>query len=135
MRNLFLVCLSFVSCVVSAQDNRLYTHEKGIWSIEGTDKHDRWVIIHGLTKSIGSGIFHIEVIAREKSAPKWDIERLVNHLAITEKALKSSIIKPLNSGSVYPEPFDNAYDQWLKSNSGKGGVVCSTSVIKCMGDK
>ena len=104
----------------------------GIWSINGTGKEQRWIVIHNLADGKKTGIYHIEVIQKATGAPSWQIERLVKHMAITEAALKRSVVKPLNSGAVYPEAFDDARAEWQAQNGGKGGEVCSTSVIDCM---
>ena len=89
-------------------------------------------MIHNLADGKKTGIYHIEVIQKATGAPSWQIERLVKHMAITEAALKRSVVKPLNSGAVYPEAFDDARAEWQAQNGGKGGEVCSTSVRDCI---
>lgn len=103
-----------------------------IWSIKNTAKQNRWVIIHNLNEANNTGIYHIEVIGRNKKDPVWKIEHLAKHIAMTKPALLASIIKPLSKGEVYPESFDNAFSNWQKENDGKGGAVCNTSVLDCM---
>jgi hypothetical protein len=90
------------------------------------------VVIHNLDEASSSGIYHIEVIAREKGKPKWQIKRQAPHLAITEDALRRSIINPLKSGSVYPEPYEDAFKEWQKSSN---AFICDTSVIECLSKK
>jgi hypothetical protein len=53
-------------------------------------------------------------------------------MAITQSALAACVVKPLNKGAVYPETFDDAYKDWQKQNSGKGGAVCTSSLEQCM---
>jgi hypothetical protein len=72
------------------------------------------------------------VIGRKHGNAAWQVEHLVRHMAITEKALKASVKTPLNKGAVYPESFNNAYSSWQKENDGKGGAICDTSLIECM---
>jgi hypothetical protein len=107
-------------------------HQSGIWSVESTEKQERWIVIHNLNEGLRSGIYHIEVLGLEKGAPAWQVKHLVNHMAITEKALQSSIRKPLKKGTVYPETFDEAYRKWLHQGGGKTGPVCDTSIAHCM---
>jgi len=112
--------------------NNILSHEPGIWSLPSTESMKRWVIIHNLHESRKSGIYHIEVIGRNNGDAIWQIKHLVAHMAITEQALKNSVITPLKKGGVYPETFDNAYAKWKKENKDKGGNICSTSVLECM---
>jgi len=110
----------------------LLLHKKGIWSIAGTAEKNMWVVIHDLKEAEKSGIYHIEVLARGVNEPSWKIEHVVKHLAITPSALAACVVKPLETGAVYPETFDNAYKDWQKQNSGKGGPVCNSSLTECM---
>ena len=107
-------------------------HAAGIWSIADTPGMSRWIVIHGLDTSKTTGIYHIEVIGRKTGDPQWQIVRLVPHMAITEKALRESILEPLESGAVYPEVFEDALAGWQAQNDGAGGSVCETSVTQCM---
>jgi hypothetical protein len=127
---LFLITL-FFNYSVSA-DMTIESHTKGIWSITLTSQQNRWLIIHNLTEAQTTGIYHIEVIARHKKSPAWQIQHLAAHIAITKLALLASIIKPLNKGDVYPETFDDALSIWQKENNGKGGAVCNTTVLDCI---
>lgn len=131
----FVLMIALLGCPELNADSDVVNipgHETGIWSIEGTDQEQRWIVIHNLAEGKKSGIYHIEVIQRKTGVPAWQIERLLNHMAITEAALKRSIIKPLTRGAVYPEPFDDALAKWTAQNGGKGGDVCHTSVKDCL---
>ena len=127
---IFLVALFFNYSVCA--DINLETNSTGIWSIAQTAQQNRWIIIHNLSEAQTTGIYHIEVIGRNKKAPIWQIEHLAKHIAINKPALLKSIIKPLKKGDVYPESFDNAFSMWQKENYGKGGAVCTSSVVECM---
>jgi len=107
----------------------LFAHKAGIWALPETETHNRWVVIHNLEAAKTSGVFHIEVIARKKGAPKWSITRLCPHMAITGEALARSVTQPRSSGAVYPEGFDDAYGAWKK---GGQKPICSQSVIECL---
>ncbi len=127
---IFLITLFFNYSVYA--DVNLETHTKGLWSIADTAKQNRWLIIHNLTEAQTTGIYHIEVIGRDKKAPVWQIKHLAAHIAINKTALLKSIIKPLKKGNVYPESFDSAFSTWKKENDGKSGAICTTSVIECI---
>jgi hypothetical protein len=109
----------------------IFDHKAGIWSIDGSAKLTRWIVIHGLAASAQSGVFHIEVIGREKGRPAWDIRHLCNHMAITLAALEKSVRKPLKSGAVYPESFDTAFARWQKQPEAQR-PVCDSSVLECL---
>ncbi|RRS29937.1 MAG: hypothetical protein P794_09885 [Epsilonproteobacteria bacterium (ex Lamellibrachia satsuma)] len=57
---------------------------------------------------------------------------MIKHMAITQSALASSVLKPLDKGAVYPETFEDAYNYWQEENSGKGGFVCTSRLSDCM---
>jgi len=109
-------------------------HKPGIWSVLGTKKQNRWIIIHNLVEAKTTGIYHIEVIGRGVRDPAWKIQHLAKHLAITQAALAASVLKPLGKGAVYPESFDSAYRAWQSQNQnqGRGGEVCRQSVLDCL---
>ena len=136
MINKVLILISWLvgsvlqSAVASNAD--IESHKQGIWSIADTEKEKRWIVIHNLDEGKSTGIYHIEVIQKATDAPSWQIVRLKKHIAITAEALKRSIIKPLNKGAVYPEPFNDALAEWERKNGGKGGNVCKSSVIDCI---
>ncbi|CAG0977638.1 hypothetical protein ARNL5_02201 [Anaerolineae bacterium] len=126
----FLLLFITLFCHAVYADDKPIT--QSIWSIENTAKQNRWLIIHNLNDANNTGIYHIEVIGKNKKDPAWKIQHLANHIAITKSALLASIIKPLSKGDVYPESFNNAFSIWQKENEGKGGAVCNTTVIDCM---
>ena len=125
---IFLLLVQSAYCA----DVDLLQHEKGIWSITGTAEKNMWIVIHNLKEAKETGIYHIEVLARGFNDPAWKVEHVVNHMAITQSALAAGVIKPLDKGAVYPETFNNAYNDWKKQNSGKGGFVCTSHLSECM---
>ena len=125
------VILLFAQTALCAEAD-LLQHEKGIWSIAGTAEKNMWVVIHNFKEAKQTGIYHIEILARGSNEPDWKVEHVVKHMAITRSALAAGVVKPLNKGAVYPETFDDAYKEWQKQNSGKGGIVCTSSLGQCM---
>ena len=126
-----LLC-SFPFDARALDDSALFAHKPGIWSIQGKGTLERWIVIHNLTEAKDTGIFHIEVIGHVKGRPSWDIRRICTHMAITKDALKRSVRKPLNRGSVYPEAFDDAYAKWKKDAEAGHKVLCDRSVLQCL---
>lgn len=114
------------------EEINLQAHSIGIWSIHGAKNDFRWIVIHNLADGARTGIYHIEVLSRRKGDPVWKLKHLANHLAISEPALKRSIVHPLKSGAVYPESFDYALKAWQAENNGAGGQVCETEVVRCL---
>ena len=133
MRSLvtFVAIIALAVAAVAAPISRqsLRSHENGLWSLDSSEKLDRWIEIHNLKDAIKTGVFHIDVIARKKGDPVWKIEHLKPHMAISLKALLASIRKPLKKGSVYPETFNYAYEAWLKGDT---KPVCRTTVLECL---
>lgn len=130
----FAVMAGFVAGtpVHAIDDQALFGHKPGIWEIAPDGAMIRWVVIHNLAEARDSGVFHIEVVGRERSKPSWDVRRIRAHMAVTKEALKKSVVRPLERGAVYPEPFDDAYAQWKKQADGGRREVCETSVPECL---
>ncbi len=130
MRKIIVILLLYLPATLVAKG--IADHAAGIWSIAPTQTMNRWIIVHNLEEAKNSEIFHIEVIGRNIGDEVWQIKHLVPHMAITEEALTKSVVAPLQKGGVYPETYENAYANWLRENGGKGGSICTTSVLECM---
>ncbi|MBU0990987.1 MAG: DUF5086 domain-containing protein [Proteobacteria bacterium] len=110
----------------------IFEYPTGIWAIAGLPDQDRWIIIHNLEEAKKTGVFHIEVIGREKGQPVWSIKHICNHMAVSAEALRRSVIRPLKTGAVYPESFDTAFAEWKKKAANNEAPVCRTSVTECL---
>ncbi len=117
----------------AVDEQALFGHKAGIWEIAPEGTLSRWVVIHNLAEAKDTGIFHIEVIGREKDRPAWDVRRIRAHMAVTTQALRRSVTRPLTTGAVYPEAFDDALARWKKECESGRRVVCETSVPECLG--
>ena len=113
----------------------LFSHNPGIWQIEGTPGQRRWLIIHNLAEARATGIFHIEIIGRRNGQPAWSIVHICDHMAITQAALERSVIRPLDNGAVYPENFEAALARWKKEADQGRQRICTTSVSDCLQEK
>lgn len=111
----------------------IFGHPSGIWQVQATAGQKRWLIIHNLKEARISGIFHIEIIGRDKGRPGWSVVHVCNHMALTLEALKRSVIRPLKSGAVYPESFDSAYARWKNEADQGRPEICTTTVMDCLG--
>lgn len=110
----------------------IFGHPSGIWQVQGTAGQKRWLIIHNLKESRTSGLFHIEIIGRDKGRPAWSVVHVCDHMAITLEALKRSVIRPLKNGAVYPESFNSAYARWKKKADQGRQVICTTTIGDCL---
>jgi hypothetical protein len=129
---LSLVGVLFFSSLFASAEGPVRSFEQEIWEVHGPADKLTWLIIHNLEEAKQTGLFHIEVVARKKNAPKWAVEHVCNHLAITAEALERSVIRPLSSGKVYPESFDSAYAEWRKKAESGEKVICTTSLEDCL---
>lgn len=127
-----LAAIMLSPATARAQD--LASNTSGIWSIADMPGMSRWIVIHDPASAEDGGVYHIEVIGRKTGAPAWQTVHLVPHMAITEQALRASVVEPLQSGAVYPESFDDAYAAWQSQNDGAGGAICASTVVACMTD-
>jgi hypothetical protein len=106
-----------------------------VWELSGTDRTVRWLVIHNLAEGVTSGVFHVEVLERKRTDPAWHFTHLAPHMAITAAALRASVLKPLKSGRVYPEQFEDAFAQWRKQQVAGTATTCERSVLDCLKGK
>lgn len=106
-----------------------------VWELSRTGTTLRWVVIHNMAEGKTSGVFHIEVLERRLADPAWKFTRLAPHMAVTAAALRASIRKPLRSGRVYPESFDQAFAEWQRQHAAGAGTVCGRTVLECLKDR
>ena len=66
-------------------------------------------MIHNLAAGKKTGVYHVEILERRRSRPSWELKRLAAHMAVSEAALRASVRRPLRSGRVYPEQFDEVF--------------------------
>lgn len=127
---LIAVLASFVPTVAFAAWTESISVD--IWAMRPTAKETRWLVIHNRDSAIAEGLFHVEVLALAKGAEPWRVRHLARHLALTEEALRASIVKPLRRGAVYPESFDDAYAQWREQSNAGSAPICRSSVFECL---
>ena len=85
--------------------------EQPLWSLPAAPGLSRWLIVHNLSSAAADGLYHVEVLERRQGQQPWQFQRLAAHLALTEQALRASIVAPLKRGGVYPESYQFAYRQ------------------------
>ena len=103
-----------------------------IWALSSGSVNHRWLVIHNLPTAAQEGVYHIEVMERLPSEKPWQFKHLAKHMAISEEALRASLIKPMKRGAVYPETFNDAFAEWKKQNAEGRAEVCQTSVAACL---
>jgi hypothetical protein len=106
--------------------------DREVWEVASDSKTVTWLVIHNLAEGKTSGLFHIEVLERQKTEPAWRFKRLAAHMAITQAALRASVRKPLGSGRVYPEQFDQAFARWQAQRDTGGAPICEQTVLACL---
>ncbi len=106
--------------------------EVGTWMIRGTPEQSRWVEVHQIEQWNGTQLFHVELLGHKTGDPSWQVIHLVRHMAITEQALRRSVLRKSRERSVYPETFDGAYAVWKSRFANGQAAICETSVEDCM---
>jgi hypothetical protein len=103
-----------------------------VWQVPGTATEDRWLEIRVIDGTGENILYHVSVLSRKKGSQVWDIKHIVPHMAITESALRRSVLG-LASGerASYPETYDDGYSKWLQTRSQGNAPICVTSVIEC----
>jgi hypothetical protein len=130
------VFAGFVACMVAAASLADWTGEisSSLWVLPSAGRATRWLQIHNLSDARDEGIYHVEVMERKDGDPVWKFKRLASHMAITESALRASIVKPLKTGSVYPESFNDSYREWKNAELAGHAFVCTSNVTACLAE-
>lgn len=103
-----------------------------LWALKSAPGTLRWIEIHNLRSAPADGMFHVEVLERRTADPAWQIKHRAGHLAVTDAALRASIVKPLKRGAVYPETYDSAYAKWVKDKEAGQARVCDSTILACL---
>jgi hypothetical protein len=103
-----------------------------LWSIGAPSGTVRWLEIHNLEGAKAEGLYHVEVLERRSIDPPWKLKSLAPHMALTEQALRASIVAPFKRGSVYPETYDGAYAKWKSAEAENHAFVCKSTVLECL---
>ncbi|MBG4785029.1 DUF5086 family protein [Pseudomonas aeruginosa] len=106
--------------------------EQPLWSLPAAPGLSRWLIVHHLSRAAADGLYHVEVLERRQGQQPWQFQRLAAHLALTEQALRASIVAPLKRGGVYPESYQFAYRQWQERQAAGQAPVCRRTVDECL---
>ncbi len=103
-----------------------------IWSIKPFEPGRKyWCIIRDVEKIDSGTVYHIEVVYRDSGSPVYSVTKIIPHMAITQDALKLSVIKKLKRGDIYPEQYDEARKKWEVERK-KGEIkICGSSVYEC----
>ncbi len=103
-----------------------------IWSIKPFESGRKyWCIIRDQEKMEKGMVYHIEVVYRDLGSQVYNVIKIIPHMAITEVALKSSVIKKLKRGDVYPEQYEEARKQWEMDRANGDLNICRSSIYEC----
>jgi len=100
----------------------------GAWKLDGPRGFKRWLVVHAVSSDRDPN-FHIEVLQAKSGDPAWQFDRLVAHMAISDAALRRSIVGPSKQRYPYPEAYEAGYRSWLQSARPE---VCATTVNECL---
>ena len=103
-----------------------------VWKLQAAEGTVRWLVIHNLQQAKQDGLYHVEVLERNVGAEPWNVRHLANHMALSDAALRASIVEPLKSGSVYPEAFNDAFAKWRAQRASGDAPICTTNVSACL---
>jgi hypothetical protein len=105
-----------------------------LWSISSPSAIVRWIEVHNLGTAGADGLYHVEVLERRSIDPPWIFKSLANHMALTEQALRASVVMPLKRGSVYPETYNGGLAKWKAAQADGRAFICTTNVNACLAD-
>jgi hypothetical protein len=129
---LFLACAGPTLGVGQSVEPRPDIKEGSVWNLSDTPTQDRWVEVHSVEIIGAITIYHVSVLSRRKGEPIWSLKHVVPHMAITEMALRRSVVKLARSQlTAYPEAYDGAYSQWRALRDKGNAPICDTSLIEC----
>jgi len=129
VRPTVLIWLSVAGTVRAAWDAEITTP---YWRIESPAGTIRWIEIHELDAGRATGLYHVQVLEREVQSPPWKFRSLASHMALTESALRASIIEIAKERSVYPETFESGYNTWKEREANGDAPICKSEVAKCL---
>jgi len=99
------------------------------WLLPGSPGKITWVEIMNIEDARKTGIAHVWVLARKKGAPKWEVEHVCYHIAITTDALRRSVTQPYKSaGAYYPDVYRENLEMWKRSEKEGKASICTTSI-------
>jgi hypothetical protein len=104
----------------------------GSWKLASTSETIRWVLIRRLPTP-DDPLYHVEVLERAKGAPSWRFSELASHLAVTDAALRRSVLSKIKLLEPYPESYEAAYARWLGASDPSQRTLCDKTVLECLG--
>ena len=132
--NIKVIFLGLAVFVVATASRADWVDEisSALWALPSARGSSRWLEIHNLNSARSEGLYHIEVLERNAGDPAWKFRPLAPHMAITEAALRASIVKPLKEGSVYPESYNDGYQMWKSAKAAGQAFICTSTVAACL---
>jgi hypothetical protein len=129
---LFAICAVSTFGVAHSAEPSHDIQKDSVWDLPGTATEDRWVEIHSVETTGTTAVYHVSVLSRRKGAAAWSLKHLVPHMAITEAALRRSVIKLSRSQrTAYPETYDGGYSHWRALQNNGAAPICDASVLEC----
>ena len=128
--------MAILACFFSQTSGAYWSGKitSALWSIGAPSGSVRWLEIHNLDSAKADGLYHIGVFERRSIDPPWKFKSLANHMAVTEEALRASVIAPFKRGSVHTESYDDALEKWKVAEANHHAFTCKTTVIACLAE-
>jgi hypothetical protein len=86
-----LCAVSTLMAVSAAVGNNQFA-PMSVWQVPGTATEDRWLEIRAIDGTGENILYHVSVLSRKNGSQVWDIKHIVPHMAITESALRRSVL-------------------------------------------
>lgn len=103
-----------------------------IWRIRAPEGVVRWIEIHDLAEGNSTGIYHVQVLERRSGSRPWQFRSLAAHMALTESALRASIMGAGSERSVYPETYESGLQAWKDRAATGKAPLCRSEVTQCL---
>ncbi|MFO1410756.1 MAG: DUF5086 family protein [Steroidobacteraceae bacterium] len=102
------------------------------WRVHSPAGVQRWIEIHDLAAGAATGVYHVQVLQRRIGSHRWEFRSVVAHIALTEAALRASIVGVAKERSVYPEAYEAGFKAWQDRAAKGDAAVCRTDLASCL---
>jgi hypothetical protein len=102
------------------------------WRVQSPAGVRRWIEIHDLAAGAATGVYHVQVLERRIGSHRWEFRSVVAHMALTEAALRASIVGVAKERSVYPETYQAGFKAWQDRAAEGDPPLCRTDLANCL---
>ena len=102
------------------------------WRVHSPAGVQRWIEIHDLAAGAATGVYHVQVLERRIGSHRWEFRSVVANMALTETALRASIVGVAKERSVYPETYQAGLQAWRALAARGEPPVCRSVLATCL---